>query len=340
MYFFWTLLIIGILLKPTRLYIILLIFGINYFYTFKLLKKIFFSKDYVRIKINEPIGNLSLFESWLNLSKAEAYIRVYSILKKKKITFYNFILLAIVLLFSIPLKLIITFFTTFKYRKKDNCFYYIHYLHYNNYLNTKIEVINNTRYLNPKFPFFLFFKSTLPYPQQKEFFDQVCEILLKYNDIKNIGEDVLFKRALLKLPNGKIIRTHHYSYEFNGNILHSTSNKPILEPFQLEADEIFPLVLKNANSPCSVITINGSLKNINGFKLVNTMYLNTIFNKNSFIYGSLINKNLNNALIQREEAIEKLYTQWGISKNEPLGKELNYMFNSNVNIPDLLEPPF
>lgn len=257
------------------------IFLFEYYFLFLNITKIFFSKaKYFSIEINKNenfFWNSNILELWIKINYVEAFIKIYTLLSKKKKNIKYFFKILILFIFGIPFKIIKTIYEILsqdgkiveKFEK-----YYASKLLISN--NMKIEVLNKKIYLNGftlgKLVNTVHKGNTNSLKDVNKDKNLIFNIYLNLiNDLKSVNKDIIKKnlefnknifieKIITKNKEEEIIIKNYYGVVdiYKNNLfksLHSTSNIPKnLNEYQKTYSPIPSMVIKNSKNPGTIET--------------------------------------------------------------------------------------
>ena len=318
--------------KPLYSIIFILAFCVEYFYFIDFVVNIYKNYDnYHRISVKEvDISEMKISDTWFEYCKLVAFQKLYMMLmRNKKISIWNIVVVLIVWVFGIPLKFLrlCKYFLISEYDLKRTMLN-LYFTLYSKLKGSKIEVLSGKIYLNC-------------YTTGK-----LCKKLLENNHLiteKNFMEGIKILRSeslrfskfegehfetrliSAKDDKGKEIFSLHYGIIENNSTLHGTSNIPRTLPNNQRLDIPMPsLILPKAKNPGTIITerVNNIFVS-NKSKLVPKIEIDSIkyghpelFSQSKDVYEYIRDKDMTYQKVLQE------YFYYGGKTNSALVKEL------------------
>lgn len=218
--------------------------------------------DYYSIKVDKIDDfRCSFIELWIEFCKVCAFSRLYSMLRRKKMSFINLFLCFILILLGIPFRLLrVSYFILKSDKNLRDAMVDLYYSVFLLNKDGKIEILNCEIYLNCFTLLMLLKKSNIRYGSKKlklEYLDAIKNYYLKYNALdKKRSEMITFNYSKIVTEEGKGIDIPHPTLFLGNNSVHTTSKLPKLEMSQKSIGAIPSAIVHGAKSPGTIFSSN------------------------------------------------------------------------------------
>lgn len=258
-------------------------FFIEYFFILSYLYRVVVgrkSSSYSSISVPAmDVSKLNLVEIWTEISKMSAFVRVYVLCSRRKISIWTVIFVGLAYLLQIPIRLISLVVIFWRCRSKSirRTFINVFLKKYDESRNLKIEFINNKIYLNCKTAIDLvtLIQKSRPGIGREKCLKLIKELrchMTEFNKYEQTAEErVEFVLSHLITEEKIKVPKAHYSYTYTTELYHNrggnvifhatsqTNNK--LSPTQTIATPLPSLVKPGSPNPGTILTKNGILVN-------------------------------------------------------------------------------